>query len=92
MATPSNSIRYSLTINNEELSNLDVFRKPAVWMKDDNSYSLWFIYWDIPIGVLPKGRYIVEAKWFANETINNGIIVVPKGGANKSRLILNIVE
>ncbi|NJC97901.1 MAG: hypothetical protein FIB03_16455 [Anaerolineae bacterium] len=78
----ANLISYSLYINGELVSNLEQYRKPAVFvqapiLEQDNSPS-WWVYWDYLI-LEPKREIIVTGHIVANEEIDNGWNIISAG-------------
>jgi len=89
----ADNVRYTLTINEEEVENIDQYRKPAVYEEAPFvNGELWWVYWDYPLGFVEQGRYIAQSRFLAEENINDGMGTTPKGYASIKRAIINVTE
>ena len=82
-----------MKINGEEVKDLDSYRRPIVYETGPFSdKELWWVYWDYPLGVLPEGSYVIEARVLVEENTTDGLEIIPKGYSIYMHIKLNVAS
>ena len=77
-------ISYSLIVDGNLVSNLNNYRKPAIFVEepviDKDAANAWWVYWDIPVTLdTSKSSHLIETELKSLTNIDNGWDVIPGG-------------
>ena len=91
----ADNVGYTLTINGERVEDINQYRKKAVFKPDPSTnLDVWWVYWDYPLGIVEKGRYVADARFFALDNLNDMLykFIIPKGFSSNWKVIVNVSE